>query len=111
MVNFRLEGHWYLDQKFTYHLGASDIRASEETLVDHPIWSFLDHLCQINYYFPVFNSDPHLRQIRHVWFVISATLRWVQRHQVVCLFSKMYFGNIYHLPHGPSAPQALEHAP
>jgi len=84
MINFRLEGHWYIDQKLTYHLGASlDFEASEEIPVDHPIWSFLDHLYQINYCFPAFDIDPRRRQIRLVWFVISATLRWVQRNQEV----------------------------
>ena len=83
MVDFRTEIPWYLSRQFAEHLRASDVEPSEEILPDHPIWSFLDHLCRIIYYLPVFDSDPHPQQIRHVWFLISKTLHWVQRHQEV----------------------------
>ena len=78
MVDFRREICSYFGQQFTEHLQAIDVEPSEEILPDDPIWSFLDHLCQIVYYLPAFDSDPHPHQIRHVWFFISTTLHWVQ---------------------------------
>ena len=85
MVDLSPDIRWYLGQQFAEHLQASDVEPSEEILPDHPIWSFLDHLCQIVYYLPAFDSDPHLYQTRDVWFLIAQTLHWVQRHQEVGL--------------------------
>jgi hypothetical protein len=83
MVEFKPEIRWYLNEGFAAHLRASDVEPSEEILPDHPIWSFLDHLCRTVYYLPAFDSDPRPQQIQYVWFLISATLHWVQRHQEV----------------------------
>ena len=84
MVDFRpLDILEYLSKEFAEHLRASDVEPSEEILPDHLIWSFLDHLCRFVYYLPAFDSDPHTEQIQRAWFLISETLRWVQRHQKV----------------------------
>ena len=73
----------YRPHQFDEHLCASDVEPSEEILVDDPIWSFLDHLHQIVYYHPAFDSDPDPRQIGHISALVLAILRWVQRHQEV----------------------------
>ena len=84
MVGFRPVGiRRYLSVYFDEHLRASDVEPSEEILPDHPIWSFLDHLCRVVYYPPAFDSDPQPPQIQQAWFLISQTLHWVQRHQEV----------------------------
>jgi len=84
MVDFRPSGvHRYVNLHFDEHLQASGVEPSDEILPDDPIWSFLDHLCRIVYYLPVFDSDPRPQQIRDVWFLISTTLHWVQQHQEV----------------------------
>ena len=83
MVDLSLNSLRFQPLRFAEHLRACDVDPSEEILPDHPIWPFLDHLCQITYYLPAFDSNPDFHQIRHVWLLISATLDWVQRHQEV----------------------------
>ncbi|KIM46666.1 hypothetical protein M413DRAFT_440266 [Hebeloma cylindrosporum] len=80
----------YLTQRLAEHLRASDVEPSENILPDHPIWPFLDYLCQIVYYLPAFDSDPSLEKIRAVWFVISTTLQWVQGQQELIGLSNVH---------------------
>ena len=96
VVDFRPENHWYFAQQFAEHLRASDVVSEEEILPDHPIWSFLEHPGRFVYYVPSFDSDPDPQHIHHVWFLISKTLCWVQRHQEVG--SANYLLKIYLLP-------------
>jgi len=83
MVGLRPEIRWYLKHQFAGHLRVSDVEPSEEILPDDPIWSFLDHLCQIVYYLSVFCRHPNPHNAPDVWFLIRTTLHWVQRHQEV----------------------------
>jgi len=83
MADIRPESYWYLHMHFKDSMRASDVKASEGIPSDDPIWSFLDRLCQIDYYLPTFDNYPHPQHILHVWDLISETLRWVQRQRKV----------------------------
>jgi len=83
MADLRPESYWYLHMHFKDSLRASDVKPSGGIFSDDPIWSFLDRLCQIDYYLPTFDNYPHPQHILHVWDLISETLLWVQRQQEV----------------------------
>jgi hypothetical protein len=86
-------------------IGASDL---DEILVDDPIWSFLDHLCQIIYCLPAFEGDLNPAQIGGMRWVIEKTLCWVQQQQEV---SSLKLRRIPAETEYSPAPQALKYTP
>jgi len=104
-MNFRLSD---LNWEFDFQLLTIDIGASDEILVDDPIWTFLDNLCQIIYYLPAFNRNPNPTQIDNVLSIIETTLCWVQKQLEVGLLKlKSILAEIKY----PPAPQILQYTP